>query len=493
MLRMLNVGEVQGLVVALAPRVVGGAIQGVRQLDAETIVLEVRVPGHTTHLLLSARPGAARLSERADPGPEGWDTPRTLTQWLRAQAKGRVVTVLDVVGNDRIVRLDFDGGAVVALLFGRRPALVGLDASGRVMCVAGGAVEGATPGQAFVWPPPRTTLEVPAAPQVVDPLAFEVAWVEAERSATWARLVRALRGGVTRAIQRVEALLSNLESDAARHADFDRWRVWGEALRVVASRMPRGAESARVTDYASPTLDEVEVPLDPTLDGAANVARMFQRYRKGRDAQAKLAERKAEAERRWAALVDLAAEVERWVTAGAPTLDISALEAARPGLDARLRRLGGAPAARIEAPGRAQPAAPARLPFRVFTSLTGEVIWVGRGGADNHALTFRHARGNDMWLHARDSPGAHVVVPQPTRGRTPQRETLLDAAALALHHSDLRGEAVGDVTCVERKHVRAIRGAAPGRVSLAAASAITVYDAPSRVARLYAERGEGAP
>ena len=120
MLRMLNVGEVQGLVVALAPRVVGGAIQGVRQLDAETIVLEVRVPGHTTHLLLSARPGAARLSERADPGPEGWDTPRTLTQWLRAQAKGRVVTALDVVGNDRIVRLDFDGGAVVALLFGRR-------------------------------------------------------------------------------------------------------------------------------------------------------------------------------------------------------------------------------------------------------------------------------------------------------------------------------------------------------------------------------------
>jgi hypothetical protein len=52
---------------------------------------------------------------------------------------------------------------------------------------------------------------------------------------------------------------------------------------------------------------------------------------------------------------------------------------------------------------------------------------------------------------------------------------------------------VGDVTCVERKHVRAIRGAAPGRVSLAAASALTVYDAPSRVARLYAERGEGAP
>jgi hypothetical protein len=50
---------------------------------------------------------------------------------------------------------------------------------------------------------------------------------------------------------------------------------------------------------------------------------------------------------------------------------------------------------------------------------------------------------------------------------------------------------VGDVTCVARKHVRAIRGAAPGRVSLADASAITVHDAPVRVARLYADRAEG--
>jgi len=488
---MLNVGEVQGLVGALVPRVVGGAIQGVRQLDAESVVLEVRVPGRTSHMLLSARPGAARVSERPDPGPDGWDTPRTMVQWLRAQAKGRVVKSLEVVGHDRVVRLDFDGGTLVALLYGRRPALIGLDASERVMCVAGGTTDGATPGQPFTWPTPRPALEAPAV--AIDPLAFEAAWMAAEREASWARLVRALRGGPARALQRVEALLSNLESDAARHADFDRWRAWGEALRVTASRIPRGATSARVVDYTRPTLDEVEVPLDPTLDGVANVARIFQRYRKGRDAQAKLAERRAEAERRWTALVDLTAEVEGLVAAGAATLDVASLEAAQPAIDARLRRLGGSLVARAEAPGRAKPEAPARLPYRVFTSQAGEVIWVGRGGADNHALTFRHARGNDIWLHARDSPGAHVVVPQPMRGRAPQRETLLDAAALALHHSDLRGEPVGDVTCVERKHVRAIRGAAPGRVSLAAASALTVYDAPSRVARLYAERGEGAP
>jgi len=491
MLRMLNVAEVQGLVRALAPRVVGGVVQGVRQLDAETVVLEVRVPGRTTHLLVSARPGAARLSERPDPGPGGWDTPRTMTQWLRAQAKGRVITGLQVVGHDRVVRLDFEGGTLVGLLFGRRPTLVGLEASGRVACVAGAPHEGATPGQPFEWPAPRGADEACAPVVDIDPVAFEAAWLADERAAAWAREARGLRGAVARATHRTEALLQNLATDAARHADFDRWRTLGEALRGVASRTPRGATHARVVDYSSPTLEEVDVPLDPTLDGAGNVARLFQRYRKGRDAQAKLAERVRAAEARFAALVELAAELEQRVAESEPHLDLAALEVLRAQLDARLRRLGGGPVPRAQAPGKAAAPPPERLPYRTFTSQAGETILVGRGGADNHALTFRVARGNDVWLHARDSPGAHVVVPQPTRGRAPQRETLLDAAALALHHSDLRGEPVGDVTCVARKHVRAIRGAAPGRVSLADASAITVHDAPVRVARLYADRAEG--
>jgi predicted ribosome quality control (RQC) complex YloA/Tae2 family protein len=125
-------------------------------------------------------------------------------------------------------------------------------------------------------------------------------------------------------------------------------------------------------------------------------------------------------------------------------------------------------------------------------SRAGERILVGRGGADNHALTFRIARGNDFWLHVRDAPGAHVVVPLPARGRAPHPETLLDAAALALHHSDLRGEKLGDITVTERKHVRAAPGGPPGRVTLAAARTLTVTDPAARIERLYAvaERGE---
>ena len=129
-----------------------------------------------------------------------------------------------------------------------------------------------------------------------------------------------------------------------------------------------------------------------------------------------------------------------------------------------------------------------RLPYRAFFGVKGERIFLGRGGADNHQTTFRVARGNDHWFHVRDAPGAHVVVPLPARGREPHPETLRDAAALAAHHSDLRGEAVVDVTHTRRKHVQPVKGGPAGRVRVANAKSMTVSDDPRRIERLYASQ-----
>ena len=39
-----------------------------------------------------------------------------------------------------------------------------------------------------------------------------------------------------------------------------------------------------------------------------------------------------------------------------------------------------------------------------LSSVREEAILVGRGGVDNHETTFKHAKGNDFWLHVRDAP-----------------------------------------------------------------------------------------
>jgi len=114
--------------------------------------------------------------------------------------------------------------------------------------------------------------------------------------------------------------------------------------------------------------------------------------------------------------------------------------------------------------------------FRTYRSSGGLHIWVGRGARSNDALTFREASPDDIWLHARDDAGAHVVLRWSSDEPPPPRD-LEEAAALAAWHSRSRGSAVVPVDWTRRKYVRKPRGATPGAVTLQHAK--TVFARPS--------------
>ena len=90
-------------------------------------------------------------------------------------------------------------------------------------------------------------------------------------------------------------------------------------------------------------------------------------------------------------------------------------------------------------------------------------IRVGRGSADNDALTFRHSRPEDIWLHARNVSGAHVIL-RWTEPEGPPAKDLAEAAILAAVHSGARTSGVIPVDWTRRKHVRKPRKARPGTV-----------------------------
>jgi predicted ribosome quality control (RQC) complex YloA/Tae2 family protein len=104
-------------------------------------------------------------------------------------------------------------------------------------------------------------------------------------------------------------------------------------------------------------------------------------------------------------------------------------------------------------------------PFRRFTSADGLPIFVGRNAKENDELTFGLAKSDDLWLHARGTPGSHVVV-RLEKGADPPIETLRDAATLALLYSDLKKSGKGDVIYTRRKWVKKAKGQAPGAVSV---------------------------
>jgi predicted ribosome quality control (RQC) complex YloA/Tae2 family protein len=71
--------------------------------------------------------------------------------------------------------------------------------------------------------------------------------------------------------------------------------------------------------------------------------------------------------------------------------------------------------------------------------MMGFEVLVGRGDAENDALTFRVAEPRDFWMHVAGSPGSHVVVRNPDHLEALPRPVLEAAAALAAWHSKARG------------------------------------------------------
>jgi predicted ribosome quality control (RQC) complex YloA/Tae2 family protein len=102
------------------------------------------------------------------------------------------------------------------------------------------------------------------------------------------------------------------------------------------------------------------------------------------------------------------------------------------------------------------------LPYKEY-SFDGFKILVGRNAKCNDELTLHIAKKDDLWLHARDVSGSHVVIRQ-IPGRPYSKVVIELAASLAAWYSKRRNETLCPVIYTEKKNVRKVKGAAPGSV-----------------------------
>lgn len=92
----------------------------------------------------------------------------------------------------------------------------------------------------------------------------------------------------------------------------------------------------------------------------------------------------------------------------------------------------------------------------------GFALLVGKNSRQNEEVTFHQAAANDLWLHARGVPGAHVIVK--SGGRPVPETTLREAAALAARYSQARENGSVAVDYTEQRYVRHMKGGGPGMV-----------------------------
>ncbi len=287
---------------------------------------------------------------------------------------------------------------------------------------------------------------------------------------------RALEAALGKVATKLERRISAVEEDLSRAEDASEDARVAALFVAEATRMPRGTTLLHATDWSSGAPVERTLTLDPAAPPRVQLERVFARAKRLRAGAALARARRDEAETWLLTVLEARDELQR--LADEHTIDA---------LAERIRRaLPRDLAPKPQGSARARPAQGGARRHREFESVAGSPLFVGKDATSNDHLSTVVARPGDLWLHARDAAGAHVVAPGWFKSGRLEQETLVDAATLAAHFSDLRGEAVVDVRYADRRHVRKRRGAPPGTVEVTREKVLPVRIERERLTRLLA-------
>ena len=414
----------------------GAVVQKVR-LGVDRLSVDLRAPGRSTWVELQATASGLRLrggegkSEAIEPCPDA-----TLVRYARKHLEGaRFAAVgpahVDFLTPAGLVRLSTQGKAGRFIpRFSDCPL-----------------AEGTLPSEAELFeaqPVARGTDDG-------DPLA---------------RARQELRKAIEREKKRTEKTLAAVQGDAAA---IERARSDASKARflIVAAKAAPPGTTELVADVGGG--ESVHLSIDPRVAPQVALDRVFARSKRLAAREEFVRARAAALEASLEAFSALLADLVGGSTA---LLDIEDLRAS-------FRTLARSTSTTVAARGRE--GAAARLPHKTFVGAGGREIFVGRSSAKNHELTFRVAKSWDLWLHAREVEGAHVVV-RLRKGEDPTPELLLDAAHLAAHFSKARDERIVDVQYTSIGHLKKLP--APGAVVVTRERVIATRIEPGRTAAL---------
>jgi predicted ribosome quality control (RQC) complex YloA/Tae2 family protein len=260
-----------------------------------------------------------------------------------------------------------------------------------------------------------------------------------------------------RASVRIRRRCDAIRGDLGKIQQADRIASQAQWLVAEAARAPRGATKLVVTDWSTGEAVPLEVPLDPAHSPKEQVAAMFKRAKRLRLGARIAEDRLAQADAQLSAVQSAQGQAQA-------ATSLVALEGVlREAKKKAPRDVSLSGAESTATAGQKRGAKQGRTPYRTFFARSGTKLLVGKGAADNDKLSLHVARPHDLWLHAKDRTGAHVIVSL-EKGQTCTAEDLVDAAHLAGHFSDAREEKVVDVQYTDRRYIRKPRRSPAGFV-----------------------------
>ncbi|RSJ10842.1 hypothetical protein D8824_02290 [Streptococcus intermedius] len=236
--------------------------------------------------------------------------------------------------------------------------------------------------------------------------------------------------------------LTKQEQELVATENAEEFRQKGELLTTFLHQVPNNQDQVELDNYY--TSEKITIVLDKALTPNQNAQRYFKRYQKLKEAVKHLT-----------GLIEETKETIQYLESVETALSQANLteiteireELIQTGFIRRRQR---------------EKIQKRKKPEKYLSTDGQTIILVGRNNLQNDELTFKMAKKEDLWFHAKDIPGSHVVI---TGNLHPSDDVKTDAAELAAYFSKARLSNLVQVDMIEVKKLNKPTGGKPGFVT----------------------------
>lgn len=255
-------------------------------------------------------------------------------------------------------------------------------------------------------------------------------------------------------LQRNKKKLKKLSNELKATENADEYRIKGEVLTTYLYQIKRGMTKIALPNFYDNN-KEITISLSNQLSPSQNAQKYFKKYQKLKNAVTFVNEQIELTKKEVAYLEEIQTQIEL----ATPTdLNDIKTELQQEGyIKKKQQKSKHSSRVKINKP-------------ESFIASDGTEILVGKNNLQNEKLTLHTAKKTDIWLHAKNIPGSHVII----KSNNPSDETLFEAAMLAAYFSKFRSSANVPIDYVQVKNIRKPNGSKPGFVIYEGQKTLTV-------------------
>lgn len=263
---------------------------------------------------------------------------------------------------------------------------------------------------------------------------------------------------MTSELHKLERKAEKLAEELTESLSANKLKEQGDVLMANLTVIPQHSTSITLADfYGTDSESQITIALDPAKSAADNAQKYYGSYHKQKRAQSLLEEQRNTCQNERDYLETVLVSLQH-------SDRNSDIEEIRQELIA----------AKYVKPSKRRQALPPAKPLSTNCP-DGSRITIGKNNKQNDEVTFKIARGDDLWFHTKDIPGSHVILQSSGQ---PDPEQIELAAGLAAYFSKSRQSSKVPVDYTKRRYVKKPSGAKPGFVIYEKQT--TLYVSPAR-------------